>query len=372
MRFKYMSRNSRNRRVRRAATKQRALVVVNNATRPKGRKRQRNRSAGKGATSPYLVARCNPFLSACEGVRCPDEFGYPTGTAIIRSSRTLSANSNTVAVGLFMPWTQKELYVPFAGASRTSITWAGGTGYNSPQNTALSSLASGYRVVAWGIRITADSSLTNSQGHVWISHIPGNYYTNLPYYHAPTSEDQFAACPLSEKFSVTELAQKPIIVTGRPVDDGIFRFRTTDNLVSTATNIESFNGWCNIGVMLVGGIDSVTSLNVEIVMHLEYMQDGDTLYGFIDTIPGAYEPQQLVAASKVDEVMPVGVVETVISGVEQVVDFTGRLVTAGSKLLPQVMGAMKVAGTMARLRGASRGAPSIPTLGWYDDEKYME
>lgn len=354
------------RRIRRARNRaaSRALVVVNQPTRPK---RTRVRRASGTRMHPYLVSRVNPFMAGVNGVRAPDEFGYPTGTAVIRVSSLMSADATGYSAKLYMPFLDPSVIIPLSTAAGT-IVWAGGTTQTAPQNAALVNLASGYRTVAWGVRITADSSLTNSQGHIWVGHVPANLNSAF-YNHAPTTEAQMSALPECEKFSVTNLAQHPIVVAGRPVDDGIYRFRSSNTLNVQSNVVESMTGWCNILIYMSGGIASTTALNVEYIMHIEYLQDGDSLYGFIDTIPGAYEPRLMERASKVDAMLPVGIVASAVETVEAVAGFSNRLVSAGARIMPLIGSAYQAAGMIRKASGYLRAPRSMPMIGW-EDEKY--
>jgi hypothetical protein len=315
---------------------------------------------------PYLIARVNPFVAEVNGVRAPDEFGYPTGTAVIRVSSQLSCDATGYGSKLYLPFSNPCVLTPGSVAGGT-ITWAGGTNQTAPQNAALINIATAYRTVAWGVRITADSSLTNSQGHVWVAHVPATTITHL-YNHAPTTEAQVAALPECEKFSVTNLAQKPIVVAGRPIDDGIYRFRSTSLLAPGADVVESMTGWCNIIVYTSGGLQT-TSLNVELIMHIEYVQDGDSLYGFIDTLPGRYEPQVMVRASETDAAMPVGILDSIANTADSIASFSSRIVQAGRRLSPLIAGGMRAAGAMRRSVGYLHAPANIPALSW-DDEKF--
>lgn len=341
------------------------VVVKTQAKKPKKKAKKTRRT--RGAMHPYLCARINPFMASVNGIRAPDEFGYPTGTAVVRVSTLLQSNSTGYASCLYTPFTNTARWAPLNTTAGT-ITWAGGSAIAAPQDLALVDIATVYRTVAWGIRITADSSLTNSQGHVWIAHVPNDVVTT-PYGGAPTTEAQVAALPDCEKFSVTNLAQQPIVVAGRPVDDGIYRFRSTAPFATSATTIESFSGWCNIIVYLSGALANVTALNVEIIQHIEYIQDGSSLYGFIDTIPGAYQPQLMVEASKIDQALPVGILDSVVNTAEGAAELASRVVGAGLRIGAAVTGAMRAAGIARQSIGYLHAPASIPRLTW-DDEKY--
>lgn len=334
----------------------------------KKKKRERTRKKlGSMTMHPFVIGRANPFLSAVNGVRSPDEFGYPTATALIRFSTTMITGASGYDARLFFPFTAPIVYAPASITVGGTITWGGGTSTNAQQQTNLTNLAGAVRTVVAGLRITADSSLTTSSGHIWIAHFPYVVNANTPYNQAPPNEQSFAALPLAEKFSVVELAERPIIVPFRPYDDGVYRFRAPAAMSDTAEPVESTPGWCTIGIFISGAASGV-ALNIEVIQHLEYIQRADTLYGFVDSLPGVYSPQAMVQASQVDAEMPVGVLETVVSGVEQTADFVGRMSSAINKAGPALLAMGQFAGKMAGRRGFFHTVRDVPALDWPDEK----
>jgi len=360
-----MPRRNRVRPARRVTT--RALVVAAPQRQVARPRKNRKRGSKTRSAHPYLIARVNPFLSICSGIRAPDDFGYPSGTGVLRESYTLQVDSTGYTASAFTGFSNPYIIQPNSTTSGI-ITWTSGGTVASAQNGSLTQLATTYRTVAWGLKISADSSFTNSQGHVWVAHVPLNLNSAL-YNGLPTTEAQWATCPLSEKYSVTQLATESVIVAARPYDDGIYRFRSDNMLAANSNIVESATGWCSIAVFVAGGIATTTTLNIETIMHVEYLQAGSSLYGFVDAVPGPYEPAVMVAASKADESLPTGLLENVVSTTENVVSLTTRLVNAGSRLLPMVATGLRAAGALKKLTGFSRSDPSIPRLGW-DEMKY--
>jgi len=326
-----------------------------------------------GNLHPYLIARVNPFLAGCNGIRAPDEFGFPTATGVVRIANSMQTDSGGYSARLFLPFLDPYAVNPGSNAGGT-ISWPAGSTTFAPQNPAFVNMASSYRVVSWGLRITGDDSLTSSKGHVWICHVPLRMNTSL-YNGAPTNEAMMASLPLSEKFSVVELAERPIVVAGRPYDDGIYRFRTTNTLSISSDTVESTTGWCGIQVFCIGASNSSTPLNVEVLMHIEYLQSGTDLYGFVDTMSAPYEPQAMIQASRVDSMLPVGVVDSTVDTVEQIASYSSRLMIAGSKLLPVVNAGMKAAGVIRAATGFFKKSYAVPHFDAprieYDDEKYF-
>jgi hypothetical protein len=219
--------------------------------------------------------------------------------------------------------------------------------------SSFQNVASVYRTVGWGLRITCESALTAASGHIWIAHVPLNFSTTFPYFDWPTTEAGFAQLPLSEKFSLVELAERPLIVPARAFDDGVYRFRTNSSaeLSTTSQAVESSNGWCGIVCFVAGAPASATPLSFEYIQHIEYIQDGATLYGFIDATPGMYDPNAMAQGAIIDSAAPVGLIETAVDTVNAVVDMASNIAGV-SQYVGNVVGqASAAAGQLAAFRG---------------------
>lgn len=338
-----------------------ATRVVAVAVPKKTKNRKKNKTRSMKRMHPYALSKVNPFLAAINGVRAPDEFGYPTGTGVVRNAYSMSTNSGSFASNAFLPMVFGTLYGP-ANVTGGTVAWAGGGWTAASQASAFGNLASVYRSVSWGLRVTCESSLTNAAGHLWVAHVPLNMSATVPYFDWPTTEAQFAALPLSEKFSLVELAERPLIVPGRAFDDGIYRFRSTGSIEYTVTGVglESSVGWCAIVIFVVGAAASALVLNVEHINHVEFIHAGSTLYGFVDTIPGAYDPSAIVEASQVADAAPVGLLENTVSTVEAAVGVAERLVVAGSSLIGSMGSAYRAAGAIRQMTGFLRGPANSP------------
>jgi hypothetical protein len=327
----------------------------------KEKKASPKKRAAKLNASPYLVSKMNPFLPATNGIRAPDSFGYPTATAVLRgSSSPGTRDSQYLSVG----------YTPFIWANNvysanvgSATSWASTVTTASAQAASLNDLATLYRTVSWGLRITCDASLTESQGHLWIAHVPINMGGNAIPVTWPTTEAQIAQLPLSEKFSLVELAENPLLVTGRAFDDGCYRFRTATSADDDVTQVglESSTGWCAI-VVLGFNIPTGSPINVETIQHVEYLQKGSSAYGFIDAMPGVYLPQDMQVASAIDIAAPVGIIERSVDTIEKASHaFTGVVGTA-SRLMGAMAPAFQAAGYLMRMRGNNRQVKNTPFL----------
>lgn len=341
------------------------VVVVKKRSAPRKNKRK-NRRQRVGTMHPSVIGKINPFLASCNGMRSPDNFGYPTATAVCRAAFELpTASVNGFTAELFTPFVNTGAYASPTGWTGSTITWnaGGATAYPMPQVGALAGLSTLYRTVGWGIRITTDLSLTSAQGHLWVCHYPLDMRSTFPYYEAPTTEASIAQMPLSEKFSLVELAERPLIVPGRAFDDAIYRFRDSSNQSESVSNafLESAAGWCGICVFVVGAPGSAASvLNVELINHIEYIQDNASVYGFIDAVPGIYDEKAMELGSRVEGMAPVGLIESAVDSVSSCIEVAGRLVAGGVRVAGAMARAYSTAGQAFGKRGFLRGPANSP------------
>lgn len=337
------------------------LVIRVNQKRPK----QKSRKSGRGRTarsgmSSVVLSRINPFLSAVNGMRAPDNFGYPSATAVLKASQELSPGAaGYFAIG-YMPLVSAFSYSAVAPPAGGGVTWAGGSVYQLPQLSSITNLATVYRTVGWGLRITTDLSLTAASGHLWVAHIPLNITSTPPYFDWPVSEAGMAQLPLSEKFSLVELAERPLIVAGRAFDDGVYRFRAATNELSVTPALESTFGWCAIVIYISGAPTATNAVNVEYVQHIEYIQDGASLYGFVDALPGSYQPAIMAQAAAVAAAAPVGLIETTVSTVEMASQAAVGIMGYGARLANAIAPMARIAGKYMEARGYNRGPASSP------------
>jgi len=345
-------------------TKARFVNTVVVRTPENRRKKKKNNSRKGRILSPFLASKINPFLAAANGIRAPDEFGYPTGTAVLRTSYSMNTNASGVTAHGFMPFVSEQDYFAASTSTSTALAWStGGSPGAAPQNAALLNLASVYRTVSYGLRITTDLSLTSASGHAWIAHVPLNLAATFPYLDFPISEAAVAQMPLSEKFSLVELAERPLIVPGRSFDDGVYRFRSVGSsyeTVATANALESSTGWCAIIVCIVGGPASAAALNIEMIQHIEYVQNSSTLYGFIDTLPGEYNASEMASASKIEALSPVGFIETTISTMASVAQAASSITRLTNRAISTATALSSLAGSVMQARGYLRGPASSP------------
>lgn len=290
----------------------------------------------------YLLSRVNPFLSETLGVRAPDSFSYPTATAVIRNSFQFVGNAQGYAACVFLPDACKAAFNPASITIGGLITWSGGVGTSTAQANVLATLSTSYRVVSYGIRITTDASITNAAGHIWVANVAASYEYS-PGTVLPPSEASYANLPLSEKFSLVQLAENPVIYVGRPIDDGIYRFRGSDvaGLVPGGLSpgaLEDSNGWAWLALMGIG-LPVGAAFNVETIAHIEYTQNPASVYGFVDAVTMPHDEQTLEAASRITQSVPVGIVENNIDTVAKTMDAVTNAIFSSGRLLSAVYAA---------------------------------
>lgn len=348
-------------------------VVVRVKTTAKGKKAKGKRdSRGGYQLHPSCLAKINPFLPQCAGMRSPDNFGYPTATASMKSAFGLpQTNAAGYSAAIYTPFANTAQYIPLSIDASGVITWAGGSATTMAQAAVLDSIASAYRTVGWGLRITTDLSLTAASGHLYVCHVPlNNRYVTFPRGNAPTNEQQVDSSVMVQKYSLVELSERPLIVAGRAFDDGVYRFRDATNVSESysQTFVESFSGWCGIMVYVGGAPGATTSnpVNIELINHIEYMQEGNSLYGFIDAIPGAYSPEAMATGAGIESSAPVGMIETAIDSVEGVMRVAGRALTLGARVANVIGAANQWAGQLAGSRNGLIGHANSPfaRIGW--------
>lgn len=291
----------------------------------------------KSMGSVLGVSRLNPFLPIAEGIRVPDEFGFPTGTGKIVVANEISTSSLGYLATSYAPLASGIRFDPLTVGS--TLVWTGGALFPAPQQPQLQLVATAYRVVSWGIRITGESSLTAASGHIWIGHAPAMFDTNYPFSNYPSTEAAIAAMPLSEKFSLTDLCQNPVIVPGRQLDDSAFRFRTTqtDEKTATSAGVESMNGWANIVLFGSGLPQSAYALNVEVVLHIEFLHNSlSELYAFVDSAPCGYNPSIITQAANLSTVLPIAIKEEEVDTVSRALNSLTSLMNTAEQYIPKM------------------------------------
>lgn len=330
------------------------MVVKKDTTHNKSsrRRRRRNRRSARSGMHPSVYARVNPYCPLAAGARCPDEFGYPTATAVLKNQLNLVTNSGGFYAGAWS-YHPNRFFQQYASIDANgTVTWAGGSTQNVPQLDALRQMAQVVRSVGWGLRITTDLSLTSASGHLWIAHCPEDT-SRLIQDTLPSTEAQFATLPVSMKFSLVELAERPLIVPGKAFDNGIYRFRDVDDdwKDGNGYQVESSTGWTNIAIYITGAPASANCINVEYINHIEYVQGSSTLYGFVDVAPEVPDPIAQSISAQYESAAPVGLLETSIDTVAKVEQVINSTIGIAQKTAGLIAGVSRVASYAAAARG---------------------
>lgn len=277
---------------RKKKKKGKKVVVAVSAVRP-GRKRKRRRAkVGSGGINAMMRGVVNPFDARSYGAKIPDDFLLETGSGALKSEYIVNGDSTTAslcAVALMLPWAKYAMYRPLNTnvTDAGNVTWAGGTSYTVGSFTGFQNIVGLYRVVNWGVRITVDTSMTTTDGHIWITHYPIDASTDIyGYGQLWTTEAQMASSPYSIKYSLAELTEKPVIVPGRRSDAMGYNFVTENYMITASSGVVNSPGWCSISILAIGK-SVVPALVVEHIMHIEYVPDlnGTNTFGLANSAP---------------------------------------------------------------------------------------
>lgn len=296
--------------------------------------RARSKKEASKKKDPFRMALLDPFDESADGARVPDLFSAPTETRTFVQSFNLTAdvNGNIDYMGFANP--------RYPGLSyRGNIIGGGSYVYaaNSAvsQNNALPTGAGNdlagelinYRVVGWGLKLSAIGSMTTTTGVVTMaavpyagyvphaiviggqSHTSGNSGTMIDFYGwsgIPTTGDFIDISRLpnmdySEERTATSLATSPLVFVSRPVDPRAYNFRMSGDMrlgydtqgQTSTTYITAGNasqadasGWL---VPVIGGSGfpaNTVALRAEIVYHLE----GTPAYSISSMHSGGADP----------------------------------------------------------------------------------
>lgn len=300
----------KNRRRKKLVVQQ--VVEVKKQPRRRRKKKNKNKNKNRRQLGRYSQALLLPMSQAALGCKIPDAFGFPTCTA--RLVATVEMNTTTAgffAYG-FQPLVSNFAFTPAVVSGGGVITWSGGTENALPQFNSLFAMASAYRVVSWGIRLTSDQSAFNVEGHFWVAHVPMLVDNNNPFGSYPTIESGFDQLPLSAKFSCLSTGNEPLLVAGRRIDEGVNRFRNCgvdeDNNPNVA--VESMTGWAAIVLMGIGMQTSAPALNVEYVINVEYLQKATGTTDFNVSAPEPFDDIEMKYAAESAMNAPVSLFDT--------------------------------------------------------------
>jgi len=252
----------------------------------------------------WLLAQENPFLPACEGAKIPDSYSFPTQTSTLRYRVSVSGTSPNTFVGAaaFTPWSNEYYVQPAAVANSTAITWAGSILNPIGQQSSMAGVFSSYRVVSWGVKVSCETSLTNTSGHLLVCHVPQDLESDAAGFTSfPNSDQAVIDLPISQEIALSELCEDGLIVTGRRVDDGSLRFRDVAYPANASPYAETNTGWAAIVFVFVGA-STQPVVEFEWIALVEGLQKGTSATNMVGTtVPCPLDMGSLEAASAIQQ-----------------------------------------------------------------------
>lgn len=246
--------------------------------------------------SAYTQALRNPFSPGAIGARVPDPHSQPTVTYHFRSTYTMSSSASGTVSAFFLPSPCYSYISDFTG-TMTAPTWtavqSGGTQFaqNKPAGylvspTEMTSKLTEYRVVAWGLRLVAKDTATNTKGKIYLATTPTT--ANAPSWNTMntvTAADlgvvseytcgtdiaflngNIQNLPSAKVFSMQDLLRGEIQVNGYPVTSSFYDFKGTTDRNNVAWNVNQvladegvFNNTAGLVNATAGGRKDIASL----------------------------------------------------------------------------------------------------------------
>lgn len=300
------------------ATKVRTVLKTTSQKNPKTvRGRTANKTLEPETLRAYEAALCDPFALIAEGARVPDVYSCPTITRHITKSFTLTTNGSGDADCIVLPSAYHHALSP-RNCILSGVTWnlmSGATAVNALIQTTTANLSASlinYRIVGYGVRVYAVSSMTNNAGRVVVSTVPiasnvndktatiGGQATNhnnpgadaagtLAAYGIPSvggyvDINSLPSLPNTMEASVINLAERQMLVCPKVTSPEAFTFKETqDNSIGfNAANQTSLSyisagdasymriaGHEAVVIGVSGAPNNTAVMQVEVIYHLE-------------------------------------------------------------------------------------------------------
>lgn len=269
------------------------------------RRRRRRRMKSVPEVTPFVLGAVDPFHILCRGSKVPDTNTFPSiaGTLSYGSVPTNNA-SGQFARG----FTSYPSMVEFNTASITAgVATFNTAGLPSDNYTTFRDNFENFRVVSYGIRISCLESITSAKGQLFIAIVPDNFFANLPDTW-PTTTGQIRRYLWHQIVPVVSLVNSPMIIAGKRVDDGSYRYRSCRTVPANvgAGPIESTSGWSSIVIFGDGLTASVQSITIEYIANVEATPFARTTIPGLESSVSPVDETQLMAAKAVDAASPVG------------------------------------------------------------------
>ncbi len=337
--------------------------MTNNNIQPNGAKGAQKTTKKVNSTrvdtdlAQYALALSDPFHPGAVGAKVPDQFATPTITQTVRASMTLTANAAGEVGAMVFPNPVASTYL-FAGngSDFSTITWGDNTTTTQARwgvdTATFASKFDNYRIVGYGIRVTGLSSMTNASGKFILGSFPieskwvtkdfpvggVTMATNANFTHVATETawgmpvaggghrpSLFVNLPGSVVVSAIEASENVYEVTPRLSSPAALMWRDsgdsfigTDIVGQTAAPLTSvttgnaqyleLNGFEACYVYYSGGVASTSSIDLEVIYHLEGKPNLNV--GATQALTGIVS-QNAVAPSPVKPIGMLKVVETV-------------------------------------------------------------
>ncbi len=329
----------------------------------------------------YHLALTDPFHPGAVGAKVPDQYATPTITQTVRASLTLTANSAGEIGALVFPNPVASTYLYAGnGSDFSTITWGDNTTTTQARwgvdPTTFASKFDNYRIVGYGIRVTGLSSMTNASGKFIMGSYPVQskwvtkdfpvggvtMATNANFTHIATETDWgmpvasgshrpslLVNLPGSTVVSAIEAAENVYEITPRISSPEALNWRDsgdsvigTDIVGQTGAPLNSvttgsagyleLNGFEAAYVYYTGGVASTSSIDLEVIYHLEGKPNLNT--GSTQAITGIV-PQNAVAPSPVK---PIGMLKVVEAAAKEPV--VHRVVETAAGMIHPMLGSL--------------------------------
>lgn len=256
----------------------------------------------------YVKALLDPFAQEGHGVKVPDVNQMPSIATTVWGYGYIDADANGISAMMVTADPNDDNYLSGA-ATGSSWIWGGGgtTGWETiptATNQAMVNFranVSTYRNVAWGIKVSCPRSIAEAAGTVHVCLVPSDY-GEAPGASMPTSIGGMKTMPGYMNVPVANLIQDSLVIPGRLMDEGAFRYRASGrpwfvHTTDPQLNLETSTGWSHILVVVEGAPASMFKiLNVESVRHLEGVARPSTAAMTANITPAPYLPQVISAA----------------------------------------------------------------------------
>jgi len=324
------------------------LVVLENSS---GMSRRTGGQVRSGVSVEKLMYQrnlCNPFDFV--PVRLGGETMQPSGIATLTARFTQQVPGTGDFSFVYYPWANNNTFLA-SGSSSTPYTYvpigAGGTLF--PGGNALSSIASGGRIISAGIRVFTLASATTDQGLVTIGCLPRSYSagTTITKDGFPLTNTSVATQGFNEFNNYLSTESYPLRCGAsafwRPEDPLDFTFRTevingNDGTLQVDDPIMPFF------VIGINGAEAASNVFIECVSHIEYTVNEGTV-GVVSTGMGTMSSVDSFAAAKA--VMG-NLIDTTMQGI------AGGLLQAASAAARNTVGRLTNPGSFFESTAANR------------------